>query len=102
MAKDGDPVVLVTTAAPSPAEERDARERRYLITMAIRVVAFIAAIPLAREAWWLAAIAITLSLVLPWVAVISANAPKRTRSQSAPSLYSGRDPRKIAGPTDPG
>ena len=28
--------VLITTAPPSPAEERRARERRYLITMGIR------------------------------------------------------------------
>jgi hypothetical protein len=82
-----DDPVLVTTAAPSPVAERAARERRYLITMGIRVVAFIAAIVLARRAWWLAIIAIVLSLVLPWIAVISANAPRQTRRAETPSLY---------------
>jgi hypothetical protein len=98
MPRDDEPV-LVTTAAPSPVEERDARERRYLITMGIRVVAFIAAIFLARRSWWLATIAITLSLILPWVAVVAANAPSRARGQSAPSLYTGKDRREIEGPS---
>jgi uncharacterized membrane protein YdbT with pleckstrin-like domain len=97
---DTDEPVLVTTAAPSPAEERHARERRYLITMGVRVVAFISAIFLAQWSWWLAAIAITLSLVLPWVAVVSANAPKRTRGQEAPSLYRGKSPQELEGSSD--
>jgi len=100
--RDDEPV-LVTTAAPSPVAEREARERRYLITMAVRVVMFIAAIVLARQGWWLvAAVAIALSLILPWVAVVAANAPKRTGSRPAPSLYRGKDRREIEGPTDSG
>ena len=88
--REAEDVVLVTTAAQNPGEERRDRERRYLITMAIRVVALVAAIFLAREAWWLAAIAISLSLVLRWVAVVAANAPLRTaRDSRNPSLYSG-------------
>jgi hypothetical protein len=98
--RDTDEPVLVTTAAPSPVAERRARERRYLITMGVRVVAFIAAIILAQYSIWLAGIAIVLSLVLPWIAVVSANAPKRTRGQDAPSLYRGRDPRQIEGSPD--
>jgi hypothetical protein len=91
-----DNVVLVTTAAPNPGDERRARERRYLITMGVRVVAFVAAIFLAQRSWWLAAIAITLSLVLPWVAVIAANAPKRTaRDRRDPSLFGGEDLKQL-------
>jgi hypothetical protein len=89
-------VVLVTTAASNPGDERRSRERRYLITMGVRVVAFVAAIFLAQRSWWLAAIAITLSLVLPWVAVISANAPKRTApDRRDPSLYGGEDLKQL-------
>ncbi|MGN6472804.1 MAG: DUF3099 domain-containing protein [Mycobacteriales bacterium] len=88
MPQQDDETYVVTTAAPSPVEERHARERRYLITMGIRVIAFVAAIILARQGWWLAAaVAIALSLILPWVAVIAANAPKRTRSPGGPTLY---------------
>jgi hypothetical protein len=97
MRTDDSPYV-VTTAAQSPIAERRARERRYLITMGIRVIAFIAAIVLAREGWWIvAAIAIALSLVLPWVAVISANAPKRSRRATSPSLYRGKGQRELEG-----
>ena len=101
MPASDDDVVLVTTAAQSPVEERDARQRRYLITMGIRVIAFIAAIFLAQRSWWLATIAITLSLVLPWVAVVAANAPTRPRSQGAPSLYRGKDKRELEVPPAP-
>lgn len=90
-----DEPILVTTAAQSPAEERHARERRYLITMGIRVAAIIASIFLARVSWWLAGITITLSLVLPWIAVTDANAPRRTRNQKGPSLYEGETRREL-------
>ncbi|HWC35338.1 MAG TPA: DUF3099 domain-containing protein [Mycobacteriales bacterium] len=103
MARDGDAPILVTTAAPNPADERRDRERRYLITMAVRVVMFIAAIVLARQHWWAAAaVAITLSLVLPWIAVVAANAPRRARTgRESPSLYRGREPRELEGPEPP-
>jgi len=93
---DRSEAVLVTTAARSPAEERRDRERRYLITQGIRVVAFIAAIFLALAGLWVvASIAIAMSLILPWVAVVGANAgPKRTRRETA-SLYSKRAPKEI-------
>ncbi|HVT22385.1 MAG TPA: DUF3099 domain-containing protein [Mycobacteriales bacterium] len=102
MARDDDPPILITTAAPSAVDERHARERRYLITMSVRVVAFIAAIFLVHFSWWLAAIAIALSLVLPWVAVISANAPRRTREDVTPALYRGRGRREVEGSPGPG
>ena len=79
--------VLVTTAAKSPVEERRARERRYLVTMGLRVVCFIAAIVLFTAGLrWEGAIAAAGSLVLPWVAVVAANAtPRRTAGQ--PQIY---------------
>jgi hypothetical protein len=83
-----DEPILVTTAAPSPAEERDTRQRRYLLTMGLRVLCIIVAIVFARISWIVSAVAVAGSLVLPWVAVIAANAPKR-RSGNAPTLYDG-------------
>jgi hypothetical protein len=98
VSRPDDETYVVTTAAPSPVEERHARERRYLITMGFRVIAFVAAIVLARQHWWLAAaFAIALSLVLPWVAVIAANAPKRTRGSGNPSFYRGKAQRELEG-----
>jgi Flp pilus assembly protein TadB len=85
--------VLVTTAPISPAAERRARERRYLITMGIRVVAFVVAIVFATG--WIRVIAIILALVLPWVAVIAANAgPKRGKVEQ-PALFAGERQREL-------
>ncbi len=79
---------LVTTAARSPQADRHSRERRYLILMGIRVVAFVIALVVARG--WIRVIAIALALVLPWVAVVIANAGPRTMQPERPSLFSPR------------
>jgi Flp pilus assembly protein TadB len=88
-----DEPVLVTTAAISPGEERRARERRYLITMAVRVVAFVVAIVFATG--WIRVIAIILALGLPWVAVVLANAGPKREQREVPSLYAGERPREL-------
>jgi Flp pilus assembly protein TadB len=93
MARQEEPV-LVTTAARSPRQERRDRERRYLITMGIRVVAFVVAIVVTHG--WIRVVAIVLALVLPWVAVVFANSPGR-RSTERPSLYSERAQRELEG-----
>ena len=82
--------MLVTTAAKSPRQEQRQRERRYLITMGIRLVCFILAIVFFEVGpRWLAAIAVAGSLVLPWIAVVAANAGPR-RAIEQPALYRRR------------
>jgi hypothetical protein len=93
MSAPEDPI-LVTTAPVNPAEERRTRERRYLITMAVRVIAFILAIVLASG--WVRIIAIALALVLPWVAVVVANAGPNRRERQRPSLLAGRRHHEIS------
>jgi len=90
------PPLLVTTAGKSAREERRERERRYLLTMGLRVLCFIAAIVLFAAGLRLAgAVAAAASLILPWVAVVVANAgPGRTASQ--PTLYE-RESRELPG-----
>jgi hypothetical protein len=79
--------ILVTTAPQSPREEQAQRQRRYLVTMAIRVVAFVMAIVLvALDLRWEAGIAVAASLVLPWIAVVAANAGPRRTPEADPSL----------------
>ena len=91
--------ILVTTAPQSPREEQRARTRRYLVTMAIRLVCFVGAIVLVAVGLrWEAGIAVAASLVLPWVAVIAANAGPRRRVEQ-PSLYEQRR-RSLGGPPD--
>lgn len=76
--------VLVTTAARSPKQDRRDRERRYLIMMGIRVIAFVIALVVTRG--WVRVIAIAAALVLPWVAVIVANSGPRRTDVESPSL----------------
>lgn len=65
--------VSITTAA-AEREEIHQREVRYILTMALRVVLFIAAVVLFHGiARWIAVVA---SLILPWIAVMFANQPK--------------------------
>jgi hypothetical protein len=86
-----DEPVLITTAPPSPAEERRARERRYLITMGLRLICFILAIVLFGVGLrWVAAFAVAGSLILPWIAVVAANAGPTRGVGTEPSLYQAR------------
>jgi hypothetical protein len=99
MTSDRGPL-LVTTAAKSPTDERRERERRYLLTMGLRVVCFIAAIVLfAAGLRWEGAIAAAGSLILPWVAVVAANAAPR-RTSGEPQLYQ-REVREIPSSRQP-
>jgi hypothetical protein len=85
--------VLVTTAGRSPGEDRRDRERRYLITMGFRVVAFVIALVVTKG--WIRVIAIAAAMILPWVAVIFANSGPTRRPPEQPSLYSRRRPREL-------
>jgi hypothetical protein len=97
VARNPDPL-LVTTAAKSPLQERRERERRYLLTMGLRVLCFIAAIVLfAVGLRWVGLIAAAGSLVLPWVAVVAANAAPR-RTSGTPSLYDDEPPKQLPPP----
>jgi len=87
--------VLVTTAGKSPRQEQRERERRYLITMGIRIICFILAIVLFGVGQRLvAAFAVAGSLILPWIAVVAANAGPR-RTVERPALYQRRQPRQL-------
>jgi hypothetical protein len=67
-----DTPVLITEAAQSQDDQREARKRRYLLTMGMRVPFFIAA-ALFHDPWWVAVIIVVLSVPLPWIAVLMAN-----------------------------
>jgi hypothetical protein len=65
-----DEPVRITTAASSPAADIAARQRRYVISMGIRTVCFVAAIV---ADGWLRWVLIVAALLLPYVAVVMAN-----------------------------
>lgn len=70
MAK-GDPVYTITGAQRALSDEQTGRTRRYLISMGIRTACFIGAILIPGWPRW---VLIAGALVLPYLAVVIANA----------------------------
>jgi uncharacterized membrane protein YfcA len=67
--------VRITTASSSRQDDIAARQRRYVLSMGIRTVCFVAAIVAALAGiGWLWPIFIAAALILPYVAVVMANA----------------------------
>jgi hypothetical protein len=67
--------VRITSASASRNEDIAARQKRYLFSMGIRTVCFVGAIVAASfGVHWLWPILIVAALVLPYVAVVMANA----------------------------
>ncbi|MEI2775756.1 MAG: DUF3099 domain-containing protein [Tetrasphaera sp.] len=64
-------VQSVTTAHESLEAEQLHRIKRYLVTMAIRTICFVAAVPLQG---WMRWTSVALAVVLPYFAVVMANA----------------------------
>ena len=67
----GDDVHRITTARTSLSEDQSGRARRYLISMAIRTVCFLGAV---FTEGWLRWTLVVGALVLPYIAVVVANA----------------------------
>ena len=64
--------VRITTANTSSGDDIAARQRRYLLAMGFRTVCFVAAIFVTLT--WARVVLIAAALVLPYVAVVMANA----------------------------
>ena len=74
--------VAITSVAPSLDDQHDARRRKYLIMMGIRVVCVIVAVIMAPVSLWLALCLICAGAVLPWCAVLIANDRPARRSST--------------------
>ena len=84
---------LVTEAHRPKSQDISYRERRYLITMAIRVVCFVVAVVLfAQGLGWLAAIPIVAAIAIPYFAVVFANAGRDAAGTSGFRAYEPRLP----------
>jgi hypothetical protein len=87
--REHDEPVRITTAASSRNEDISSRQRRYVVSMGIRTVCFVAAILVGDG--WLRWVLVAAALLLPYVAVVMANA---TSSKSDGfSLTDGHDGR---------
>ncbi|PZF59198.1 hypothetical protein DEI92_09375 [Curtobacterium sp. MCBD17_034] len=64
----------ITSLPASPADDRRGRLRRYVFTMSVRVVCFVVAVCL-HDVWSI--LPLVLAGVIPWVAVVVANAGNR-------------------------
>ncbi len=84
--KAAEPVHSITGAVSPHSDDLDARIRRYLISMSLRVVCVIAAIVVHAQwrhwSWWIFAIG---AVILPYVAVVMANAVDRRRAGAGPA-----------------
>ncbi|WP_270889373.1 DUF3099 domain-containing protein [Pedococcus sp. 5OH_020] len=96
---DDEPVVQSVTSAPSSlAEEQSGRIRRYLVTMGIRTVCFVLAVVTATAGapWWVWGSFAVAAVVLPYVAVVMANAVRpRPPGSSAPVTPHGDGPDQL-------
>ncbi|MCU1432159.1 MAG: hypothetical protein JWP95_1264 [Actinotalea sp.] len=93
-----DGVVRITSTATSHSDDVAERTRRYLIQMSIRVVCFVGAVAIDHWSRWLLLLG---AVVLPYVAVVMANAGSSRASDPGTYLPPPR-PLGLPGPAPHG
>ena len=90
---DQDKVQSVTSARESLAEDQRHRIHRYLLTMGIRTLCFVGAViaGMVGAPWWVWGSMAVLALVLPYVAVVFANAVSAPDQEVVPPVWPGED-----------
>lgn len=79
-----DEVYSITSAPESAKLERQARTRRYLISMAIRTICFLGAVFTTGILRW---VLIACAIGLPYIAVVLANSPVRKPGSDELPIY---------------
>ena len=72
-----EPAIVITSAQDALTKEQNGRQRKYLLAMAIRTICFIAMIFLPNPYRW---ISLAGALLLPYIAVVIANAGREQSS----------------------
>jgi hypothetical protein len=91
-----DGAIRITTASTSRHDEIAARQRRYVLSMSLRTVCFIGAV---LTEGWVRWVLVAGAVVLPYVAVVMANA--RSTKSDGFALHNGPDARlELPGTTD--
>jgi hypothetical protein len=95
MAAERETVVVVTTAGMSGTDDRRLRQRRYLVTQAIRITCFVLAVALPVPLWAKLVLVVG-AFTLPWIGVVAANAgptvPRDRSTNVVDRVESGRIP----------
>ncbi|ARP69573.1 DUF3099 domain-containing protein [Streptomyces pluripotens] len=94
---DGVRVFRITGARTGLAEDVRGRQRRYVISMTIRTLSVILAVSLWNVERYVAIVALVLGALLPYVAVVIANAG-REKPPSLPSTFVTRPMRTVIMP----
>ncbi len=96
--KDEADVVRITAAPDNPNDDIDRRQRRYLFSMGIRTLCFLGSVLTVRIPW-LCGVLIGAALVLPYLAVVIANAaaPRIEGSVKGPGVSPGPDLGELGG-----
>lgn len=98
MAKDharSERPVRITTVAASREDDIRARQRRYVLSMGFRTLCFIAAVIIGEG--WVMWVLIVAALLLPYVAVVMANAASSKSDDFALREFNDRRPQLPAG-----
>ncbi|MEU5364322.1 DUF3099 domain-containing protein [Streptomyces sp. NPDC005925] len=90
-------VFRITGARTSLQEDVRGRQRRYVISMSVRTLSVILAATLWNVERHVAIVALVLGVVLPYVAVVIANAG-RENAPSLPSTFVAAPPRQMIEP----
>ncbi len=91
----GQEAIRITTAGSSPQADLARRQRKYVIAMTIRTLCFVgAAISGAAGLHWLWPFLIAGAVILPYVAVVMANA-NDSRSNEVPLVGGGDAQRQL-------
>ena len=97
--RGGPEVFRITGAGPGLSDDIRKRQRRYAISMSIRTVSFLLAVLLWHVQTVLAVIALVLGGVLPYVAVVIANAGRES-GQPLPTTLSVSTRPELGGTTE--
>lgn len=105
--QSGGEVFRITGARQGLADDVRGRQRRYVISMSVRTVSVVLAAVLWNVERYVAIVALALGVLLPYVAVVIANAG-RENTPSLPSTFVPApmrpvpDAAPVAGAADPG
>ncbi|MEU9316247.1 DUF3099 domain-containing protein [Streptomyces sp. NPDC048295] len=105
--RSGDEVFRITGARQGLADDVRGRQRRYVISMSVRTVSVVLAAVLWNVERYVAIVALALGVLLPYVAVVIANAG-RENTPSLPSTFVPApmrpvlDAAPLAGTAEPG